>query len=85
MRIAIAKEIDLGEPRAAATPETVKKFKALGAEVSVERGAGGVGNFQRRLRGRRRHGGDNVGKDADLVLKPGSGPADVALMGQGGA
>ena len=30
----------LAEPRVAGTPETVKKFKALGAEVAVARGAG---------------------------------------------
>ena len=29
-----------GEPRVAATPETVKKMIALGAEVAVEPGAG---------------------------------------------
>ena len=33
MRIAVARETDGNEPRVAATPETVKKFKALGAEV----------------------------------------------------
>jgi NAD(P) transhydrogenase subunit alpha len=40
MRIAVAREIDPGEDRVAATPETVKKMKALGAEVAVEPGAG---------------------------------------------
>ena len=40
MRIAIAAETDPGEPRVGGTPETVKKFKALGAEVLVARGAG---------------------------------------------
>jgi NAD(P) transhydrogenase subunit alpha len=40
MKIAIAKEIDPFEPRVAATPDTVKKFKALGAEVAIEPGAG---------------------------------------------
>ncbi|HEY4980371.1 MAG TPA: NAD(P)(+) transhydrogenase (Re/Si-specific) subunit alpha, partial [Pseudolabrys sp.] len=40
MRIAVARETDAAEPRVAATPETVKKFKALGAEVAVARGAG---------------------------------------------
>jgi NAD(P) transhydrogenase subunit alpha len=40
MKIAIAKEIDAAEPRVAAVPETVKKFKALGAEVAIEPGAG---------------------------------------------
>jgi proton-translocating NAD(P)+ transhydrogenase subunit alpha len=40
MKIAIAAEIDQAEPRVAATPETVKKFIALGADVAVEPGAG---------------------------------------------
>jgi H+-translocating NAD(P) transhydrogenase subunit alpha len=40
MKIAIAAETDAGEPRVAATPETVKKMIALGAEVAVEPGAG---------------------------------------------
>ena len=31
MRIAVAREVDANEPRVAATPETVKKLKALGA------------------------------------------------------
>jgi NAD(P) transhydrogenase subunit alpha len=40
MRIAVAREADSAEDRVAATPETVKKLKALGAEVAVEPGAG---------------------------------------------
>src|SRR3954447_12647004 len=40
MKIAVAKEIDPSEPRVAASPDTVKKFKAIGAEVAVEPGAG---------------------------------------------
>ena len=40
MKIAVLKETAPGEKRVAATPETVKKFIALGAEVAVERGAG---------------------------------------------
>lgn len=40
MKVAIPAEVDASEPRVAATPETVKKLKALGAEVLVERGAG---------------------------------------------
>ena len=35
MRIAVPKETDWSEPRVAATPETVKKFRGLGAEVAV--------------------------------------------------
>src|ERR1700684_1362546 len=40
MKIAVAAEIDAGEPRVAATPETIKKMLSLGAEVAVEPGAG---------------------------------------------
>ena len=40
MRIAVPTETDPAEPRVAATPETVKKFKSLGAEIVVQAGAG---------------------------------------------
>ena len=40
MKIAVAAESDKAEPRVAGTPETVKKLIGLGAEVSVEPGAG---------------------------------------------
>ena len=40
MRIAVLKERAPGEDRVAITPETVKKFAALGATVAVEEGAG---------------------------------------------
>jgi NAD(P) transhydrogenase subunit alpha len=40
MKIAVAAESDPGESRVAATPETVKKMTALGAQVAVEPGAG---------------------------------------------
>jgi NAD(P) transhydrogenase subunit alpha len=40
MKIAVLKEIADGEKRVAATPETVRKFAALGASVAVEAGAG---------------------------------------------
>jgi NAD(P) transhydrogenase subunit alpha len=40
MKIAVPAEIDAAEPRVAATPDTVKKLKALGAEIVVEAGAG---------------------------------------------
>jgi NAD(P) transhydrogenase subunit alpha len=39
MKIAVLKEA-AGETRCAATPETVKKFGAVGGEVAVEKGAG---------------------------------------------
>ena len=40
MKIAIPKERRAGEARVAASPDTVKKFKALGFDVVVETGAG---------------------------------------------
>jgi NAD(P) transhydrogenase subunit alpha len=40
MKIAVAAEIDPGEPRVSATPDTIKKLKALGAEIAVQPGAG---------------------------------------------
>lgn len=40
MRLGIPKELRAGEERVAASPETVRKFKAAGIEVVVERGAG---------------------------------------------
>jgi NAD(P) transhydrogenase subunit alpha len=40
MRIALAREVDADEPRVAATPDTIKKMKALGVDVAVEPGAG---------------------------------------------
>ncbi|MCC4251458.1 NAD(P) transhydrogenase subunit alpha [Sphingobium naphthae] len=40
MKIAIVREQADGERRVAATPETVKKFGALGADVAIEAGAG---------------------------------------------
>src|SRR6201998_4800072 len=40
MKIAVAREVDPSEPRVAVSPDTIKKFKALGAEVAIEPGAG---------------------------------------------
>ena len=70
MRIAVPREIDAGEPRVAATPETTKKLKALGAEVAVARGAGiaaGIPDADFEAAGAQI--ADTVTKDADIVLK----------------
>jgi len=40
MKVAVTTESDPGEPRVAATPDTIKKLIGLGAEVAVEPGAG---------------------------------------------
>jgi NAD(P) transhydrogenase subunit alpha len=70
MKIAIAAETDASEPRVAATPDTVKKFIGLGAEVAVEQGAGlksGIPDDDYRAAGA--HVGSGVVNDADVVLK----------------
>ncbi|MDQ8726915.1 Re/Si-specific NAD(P)(+) transhydrogenase subunit alpha [Bradyrhizobium sp. LHD-71] len=70
MKIAIAREIAAGEPRVAAVPDTVKKLKALGAEVAIEPGAGvqsGVPDADYEAAGAS-ISADAV-KDADIVLK----------------
>ena len=70
MRIAVARETDANEPRVAATPETVKKFKALGAEVVVARGAGnGSGILDSDFESAGARISDYPTHDADLVLK----------------
>ncbi|MFQ5564337.1 MAG: Re/Si-specific NAD(P)(+) transhydrogenase subunit alpha [Parvularculaceae bacterium] len=45
MKIAVLKETQPGETRVAASPDTVKKFTSLGAEVVIERGAGDGASF----------------------------------------
>ncbi len=70
MKIAVATETDPAEPRVAATPETVKKFIALGAEVAVARGAGaGSGIPDSEFQAAGASIGESVTKDADIVLK----------------
>jgi H+-translocating NAD(P) transhydrogenase subunit alpha len=70
MRIAVARESDPAEPRVSGTPETVKKLKALGAEVAVARGAGlSSGILDADYEAAGASVGDNVTKDADVVLK----------------
>jgi len=44
--IGVAKESVAGETRVATVPEVVKKFKALGAEFSIEQGAGLASHFR---------------------------------------
>ena len=70
MRIAIATETDAGEPRVAATPDTVKKMLGLGAEVAVEAGAGvksGILDADYVAAGATV--GPDASKGADMVLK----------------
>ncbi len=70
MRIFVARESDAAEPRVAATPETVKKMKALGADVAIEPGAGiksGVLDEDYVAAGATL--GADAARDADIVLK----------------
>jgi NAD(P) transhydrogenase subunit alpha len=71
MLIGVPAEADPAETRVAASPETVKKFIGLGAEVAVERGAGlkaGVVDSDYQAAGARLvSAGEALG--ADLVLK----------------
>jgi NAD(P) transhydrogenase subunit alpha len=79
MRIAVLKEDPTAEPRVAATPETVRKFAAAGAQVAVETGAGAAAGMSD---GRYRDAGaeiadsaETAARDADLVLKVRRPPA----------
>ena len=66
MKIAVVRERTEGETRVAATPETVGKLIALGAEVAIEAGAGELARFP-----------DADYKAAGATL----GTADAALKG----
>jgi NAD(P) transhydrogenase subunit alpha len=80
MRIAVARETDAGEPRVAATPETIKRLKSLGAEVVVARGAGlGAGIPDAEFQAVGAAISDNLANDADVVLKVRRpGPTEIA-------
>lgn len=65
MKIAVLKETRSGETRVAASPDTVKKFIALGAEVSVQANAGDQARFS-----------DEAYRDAGAEISPSA--ADVA-------
>ena len=69
MRLAVLKERAPGETRVAATPETVRKFAAMGLQVAVEAGAGQGSSIQ-----------DAQYADAGAEIAP--GPAE-ALAGAG--
>jgi len=72
MRIAVLSEADKMEPRVAATPETVKKYVALGAEVVVQSGAGlqaGIPDAEFEAAGATVIKNGKGLKDADIILK----------------
>jgi NAD(P) transhydrogenase subunit alpha len=72
MKIAVPAEADEIEPRVAATPDTVKRMRALGAEVVVETGAGagaGVPDAEYEAAGAAVARGEDAVRDADVILK----------------
>lgn len=71
LRIAVMKERAPGESRVALTPETAKKFAALGATVAIEQGAGFGASITDDAY---REAGAEVGTSADVI----SG-ADIVL------
>ena len=73
MRIAVLKETAAGETRVAASPETVKKFIALGASVAVAAGAGAGASIS---------DADFAAAGAEVVQDPAKG-ADIVLGVQG--
>jgi NAD(P) transhydrogenase subunit alpha len=84
MKIAVPAEADKVETRVAATPETVKKFIGLGAEVTVQAGAGAgsrITDAEYEAAGATiaKTAGAAV-KDADIILKV-RRPAEADLKG----
>ncbi|MFC0590599.1 NAD(P) transhydrogenase subunit alpha [Novosphingobium aquiterrae] len=83
MRIAVLKERAAGESRVAATPETVKKFIALGAAVAVESKAGqgaSIADADYAAAGAEIVHADGAVKGADIVLGV-QGPDPALLKG----
>lgn len=88
MKIAALKETAAGERRVSISPETVKKFIALGAAVTVEKGAGDSASFSYLDY-------ENAGatiadraetlRDADVILGVSGPPADTLLGAKKGA
>ncbi len=83
LRIAVLRERATGEHRVAATPETAKKFVALGAAVAVEQGAGlgaAISDSDYAAAGAELGDAVSVMKDADIVLGV-QGPDPALLAG----
>jgi len=93
MKIVVVKERRQGETRVAATPETVKKFVALGCDVVVESGAGQFSNISDKdYEGQGATISSSVTdavKGADVVLKvsrpmmAGEGVDEIAILPEG--
>jgi NAD(P) transhydrogenase subunit alpha len=83
VKIAVLKETAEGERRVAATPETVKKFIALGADMAVEAGAGAsasISDDDMKAAGATVGARADVLKDAEAVLAV-QGPSPQELGG----
>jgi NAD(P) transhydrogenase subunit alpha len=84
MRIAVLSETDGAETRVSATPETVKKYKSLGADVVVQAGAGakaGIPDAEFEAAGASiAKTAKEALKDADIILKV-RRPAEGELKG----
>ena len=83
MKIAVLKEHAGGERRVAATPETVKKFIAIGAALAVESGAGvaaSIADADYAAAGANVVARADALKDADIVLGV-AGPDPASLTG----
>jgi len=83
VKIAVLKELADGEARVSASPETVKKFTALGANMAVEKGAGvsaAVADTDYTDMGATIGTRAAVLKDADIVLGV-QGPDPQSLKG----
>lgn len=93
MKIAIPRERRENEKRVAASPDTVKKFVGLGAEVIIETGAGNASSFSDadfEAAGAKIAADEAAAlKDADIVLKiqrpltKEEGEDEIALMKKG--
>ncbi|MCC3305580.1 Re/Si-specific NAD(P)(+) transhydrogenase subunit alpha [Sneathiella sp. HT1-7] len=93
MKIAIPRERRENEKRVAASPDTVKKFVGLGAEVIIETGAGNASSFSDadfEAAGAKIAADEAAAlKDADIVLKiqrpltKDEGEDEIALMKKG--
>ena len=83
MKIAVLRETAAGETRVAATPETMRKFTALGAELAVESGAGeaaSVADADFETAGAEVGARDKVLAGADIILCI-DGPDPASLKG----
>jgi len=88
MRIAVLSETDSAETRVAATPDTVKRYQGLGADVVVQSGAGvksGVTDAEFEAAGATvAKSAEEALRDADVILKvrrPGEGELKGAKPG----